>query len=101
MTEAEIEAAIESMCIDARAADPPRPSGLSKHGRFAKRLNVSRIAPAELAEFLCRTHAGCNRDIEVTRIEWRYLDGAPESDRTGEKDLPRRERPTGGMQWLS
>jgi len=29
MTEAQIEAAIESMCIDARPADPPSPSGLS------------------------------------------------------------------------
>jgi hypothetical protein len=57
--------------------------------------------PAELVEFLCRTRAGCNRDTEVTRIEWRYLDAAPESDRTGEKDLPRRGRPTGGMQWPS
>ena len=27
MTEAQIEAAIESMCIDARPADPPSPSG--------------------------------------------------------------------------
>jgi hypothetical protein len=57
--------------------------------------------PAELVEFLCSTHAGCNRDTEVTRIEWRYLDAAPESDRTGEKDLPRGGRPAGGMQWPS
>ena len=57
--------------------------------------------PAELVEFLCRTRAGCNRDTEVTRIEWRYLDAAPESDRTGEKDLPRGGRPAGGMQWPS
>ncbi len=27
MTEAQIEAAIESMCIDARPADPPSPAG--------------------------------------------------------------------------
>jgi hypothetical protein len=57
--------------------------------------------PAELVEFLCRTHAGSNRDTEVTRVEWRDLDGAPESDRTGEKDLHERGRPTGGMQWPS
>lgn len=44
---------------------------------------------------------GCNRYTEVMRIEWRYLDAAPESDRTGEKDLPRRGRPAGGMQWPS
>lgn len=56
---------------------------------------------AELVEFLCRTHAGCNRDTQVTRIERRYLDAAPESGRTGEKDLPRRGRPTGGVQWPS
>jgi hypothetical protein len=53
MTEAQIEAAIESMCIDARAADPRFPDW----------------TPAELVEFLCRTHAGCYRDTEVTRIE--------------------------------
>ena len=35
MTEAQIEAAIESMCIHARPADPPSPSGLSKHSRYA------------------------------------------------------------------
>jgi hypothetical protein len=32
------EAAIESMCIDARPADPPSPSGLSKHSRYGRRL---------------------------------------------------------------
>jgi hypothetical protein len=56
---------------------------------------------SELIDFLCPTHAGCNRDTEVTRIEWRYLDAAPDLDRTDEKDLPRRERPPGGMQWPS
>jgi len=35
MTEAQIEAAIESMCIDARPPDTPSPSGLSKHSRYA------------------------------------------------------------------
>jgi hypothetical protein len=57
--------------------------------------------PPELVKFLCGPHAGCNRDTEVTRIGWRYLDSAPESARTGEKDLPRRGRPTGGMKWPS
>ncbi len=57
--------------------------------------------PAEFVEFFCRTYAGCNRDTEVTRVEWRDLDAAPESDRTDEKALPRRGRPTGGMQWPS
>jgi hypothetical protein len=57
--------------------------------------------PSELIDFLCPTHAGCNRDTEVMRIEWRYLDAAPERDRTDEKDLPRRARPPGGLQWPS
>jgi hypothetical protein len=55
--------------------------------------------PAEFVEFFCRTYASCNRDTE--RIEWRYLDATPEWDRTGDKDLPRKGRPTGGMQWPS
>ena len=42
MTEAQIEAAIESMCIDARPADPP--SGLSKHSRLGRRLRTQRGA---------------------------------------------------------
>ena len=57
--------------------------------------------PAELVESRCRTHVGCNRDTEVTRIDWCYPDAAPESDKRGEKALPRRVRPTGGMQWPS
>jgi hypothetical protein len=44
MTEAQIEAAIESMCIEARPADSPPPSGLSKHSRFARKLNQRRGA---------------------------------------------------------
>ena len=44
MTEAQIEAAIESMCIDARPADPPSPSGLSKHSRLGRRLHSQRGA---------------------------------------------------------
>jgi AraC-like DNA-binding protein len=44
MTEAQIEAAIESMCIDARPADPPSPSGLSKHSRLGRRLREQRSA---------------------------------------------------------
>jgi hypothetical protein len=38
MTESQIEAAIESMCIDARPPDPPLRSGLSKHSRFGRQL---------------------------------------------------------------
>ena len=38
MTEPQIEAAIESMCIDARPAHPPSPSGLSKHSRYGRGL---------------------------------------------------------------
>lgn len=38
ITEAQIEAAIESMCIDARPQDPPSPSGLSKHSRYGRQL---------------------------------------------------------------
>jgi hypothetical protein len=38
MTEAQIEAAIQSMCIEARPADPPSPSGLSKHSRYRRQL---------------------------------------------------------------
>jgi hypothetical protein len=44
MTEAQIEAAIESMCIDARPADPTSPSGLFRHSRFARRLRAQRGA---------------------------------------------------------
>jgi hypothetical protein len=44
MTEAQIEAAIEPMCIEARPADPPSPSGLSKQRRFARRLRTPRGA---------------------------------------------------------
>jgi hypothetical protein len=42
MTEAQIEAAIESMCIDVRPADPHSPSGLSKHSRLGRRLREQR-----------------------------------------------------------
>jgi len=31
--------------------------------------------PFTFVDFFCRTHKGCNEDTEVTRIEWRYLDG--------------------------
>lgn len=41
MTELQIEAAIESMCIEARPADSPSPSGLSKHSRYRRRLRTS------------------------------------------------------------
>lgn len=44
MTEPQIEAAIESMCITARPADPPSPSGLSRHSRYARRLQSQRGA---------------------------------------------------------
>jgi hypothetical protein len=44
MTEAQIEAAIESMCIEARPADPPSPSGLSKRSAYARRLRSRRGA---------------------------------------------------------
>ena len=44
MTEAQIEAAIESMCIEARPADPPSPSGLSKNSRLARHLRSQRGA---------------------------------------------------------
>jgi hypothetical protein len=55
--------------------------------------------PAEFVDFFYREYANCNRDTE--RIEWRYLDATPEWDGTGEKDLLRRGRLTGGMQWPS
>lgn len=38
MTESQIEAAIQSMCIDARPVDPPSGAGLSKHSRYRRRL---------------------------------------------------------------
>jgi hypothetical protein len=44
MTEAQIEAAIESMCIDARRVDPPSPSGLSRHSRLARKIQNRRLA---------------------------------------------------------
>jgi hypothetical protein len=58
-------------------------------------------APAELVESRCRTHVGCNRDTEFRRTARCYPDAALESDRTVEKAIPRRVRPTGGMQWPS
>jgi hypothetical protein len=44
MTEPQIEAAIETMSLDARPPDPPSPSGLSKHSRFGRRLQSQRGA---------------------------------------------------------
>ena len=44
MTEAQIEGAIESMCIQARPADPPSPSGLSRQSRYGRRLHQQRGA---------------------------------------------------------
>jgi hypothetical protein len=44
MTEAQIEEAIESMCIEARPPDAPSPSGLSKHSRYGRRLRSQRGA---------------------------------------------------------
>lgn len=44
MTEAQIEAAIESMCIEARPADPPSPSGLSRRSRYRRELRRSKGA---------------------------------------------------------
>jgi hypothetical protein len=40
MTEAQIEAAIASMCIDARPPDPPSPSGLARSSRYRRRLHA-------------------------------------------------------------
>ncbi len=40
MTEPQIQQAIESMCIQARPAEPPTsPSGLSRQSRFGRRLH--------------------------------------------------------------
>lgn len=33
------------------------------------------MTPAEFVSFFCGTHKGCRPDSEITRIEWRYLDG--------------------------
>lgn len=33
------------------------------------------MTPAEFVSFFCGTHRGCGPADEVTRIEWRYLDG--------------------------
>src|ERR1700754_3857324 len=38
MTEAQIEAAIQSICVELRLPDPPSPSGVSKHSRHGRRL---------------------------------------------------------------
>jgi len=54
----------------------------------------------DFVDFFCE-HMKVKPQDEITRIEWRYLDAAPESDRTGEKDLPRGGRPAGGTQWPS
>lgn len=42
MTEAQIEAAVKSICIDARPTDPPSPSALSKHSRYDRQLRPRR-----------------------------------------------------------
>ena len=102
MTEAQIEPAIESMFNRCTGSGSASAFGIVEAQPIREAPErFPDWTPAELVEFLCRTHAGCSRDTEVARIEWRYLDAAPESDRTGEKDLPRRGRPTGGMQWPS
>lgn len=44
MTEAQIEAAMESMCTDARPTEPPSPSGLSKHSRLRYQVRSRRGA---------------------------------------------------------
>jgi hypothetical protein len=33
------------------------------------------MTPAEFVEFFCASHKGCAPASEVTRIQWRYLDG--------------------------
>lgn len=35
--------------------------------------------PFEFVQFFCSTHKGCEPDTEVTRIEWRYVDGEVQS----------------------
>ena len=44
MTEAQIEAAIESMCIDARPAELPSASGLSRSSKYRRSLHDRRRA---------------------------------------------------------
>jgi hypothetical protein len=44
MTEPQIEAAIKTMTVDARPADPPSPAGLSKHSRLRRRLQAENTA---------------------------------------------------------
>lgn len=43
--EAQIEVAIESMCIEARSADPPSPSELSKRRLYGRRLRERGALP--------------------------------------------------------
>lgn len=31
--------------------------------------------PEQFVDFFCRTHMPCTPDTDVTRIEWRYVDG--------------------------
>jgi|SRR5689334_21689264 len=50
MTESQIEAAIEAMCIDARPPDPPSPSGLSKHSRYGRRIRSRQVREASPAK---------------------------------------------------
>lgn len=33
------------------------------------------MTPAEFAAFFCDSHKGCEPGTEITRIEWRYLEG--------------------------
>jgi hypothetical protein len=53
------------------------------------------MTPAEFVSFFCRTHKGCRPDSQVTRIEWRYLDGSATPDALPAHDDGRLETGTG------
>ena len=73
------------------------------------RLNISSIAecpPSRTSLLLTIPEAAAALRVNRSSIyrlfdSGKLLDATPEWDGTGEKDLPRRGRPTGGMQWPS
>lgn len=63
--------------VDVEVVDVRR-EPLSKIGRDGEveAEGLGHMTPDEFVEFFCSTHKGCTPFSTVTRIEWRYLDGA-------------------------
>lgn len=43
--------------------------------RECVREGFPHLTPEQFVEFFCASHAGCTPDTEVTRLEFRYVDG--------------------------